>query len=250
MPPAGFEPAPRGLKGRRSNQLSYRWRRLSPVTEPSARPSTIGAAGTLIHAAGWYCRPGGCARGEPSPSRAASFTTTQTAVTVIVAAGGSIPRSSRWPSRPVRRGLGPLSLTEPSFLVAQRCSAADRSSCPQEQLAVTVAEPLPVGCAAPLARLVLHAREDAALTPVRVFSLICLPVREFGLIRLARDRLRLDPVARQRARLDLLAADLPGRVDGAAQRDEERQAGDDVGKKVSAPGGIRTRAARLKRPPL
>ena len=24
MPPAGFEPAPRGLKGRRSNQLSYR----------------------------------------------------------------------------------------------------------------------------------------------------------------------------------------------------------------------------------
>jgi len=24
MPPAGLEPAPRGLKGRRSNQLSYR----------------------------------------------------------------------------------------------------------------------------------------------------------------------------------------------------------------------------------
>ncbi len=26
VPPAGFEPAPRGLKGRRSNQLSYRGR--------------------------------------------------------------------------------------------------------------------------------------------------------------------------------------------------------------------------------
>ena len=37
MPPAGFEPAPRGLKGRRSNQLSYRGE--SPIVEadgPSA----------------------------------------------------------------------------------------------------------------------------------------------------------------------------------------------------------------------
>lgn len=29
MPPAGLEPAPRGLKGRRSNQLSYRGERPS-----------------------------------------------------------------------------------------------------------------------------------------------------------------------------------------------------------------------------
>lgn len=48
MPPAGLEPAPRGLKGRRSNQLSYRgevpmveggWVRRSEVQERSGRPS-------------------------------------------------------------------------------------------------------------------------------------------------------------------------------------------------------------------
>ena len=46
VPPAGLEPAPRGLKGRRSNQLSYR----------GERPSSDG--GGLIAAAGGSARPG------------------------------------------------------------------------------------------------------------------------------------------------------------------------------------------------
>ena len=49
MPPAGLEPAPRGLKGRRSNQLSYRGRRLDrpiPRRKIAAASEFYGLAST------------------------------------------------------------------------------------------------------------------------------------------------------------------------------------------------------------
>jgi hypothetical protein len=40
VPPAGLEPAPRGLKGRRSNQLSYRGE--APIVDGGAPNATTG----------------------------------------------------------------------------------------------------------------------------------------------------------------------------------------------------------------
>src|SRR6476659_8138639 len=53
MPPAGFEPAPRGLKGRRSNQLSYRGAgiRVEPRPESASGRGHSELAAEFVHGA-------------------------------------------------------------------------------------------------------------------------------------------------------------------------------------------------------
>jgi hypothetical protein len=88
MPPAGLEPAPRGLKGRRSNQLSYRGRsrRFGSASRfPTALPFKGRASGRVgvgsTYPPGWYTGPPAfTVLTEPR-----GFSTrTQIAVTVIV----------------------------------------------------------------------------------------------------------------------------------------------------------------------
>src|SRR5262249_21738140 len=80
VPPPGFEPGPRGLKGRRSNQLSYRGEAVMVVQESSGRPCSG------VDASAWVrrgMRPARRAANPPStPRRRAS----------AIAAGSSAPK--------------------------------------------------------------------------------------------------------------------------------------------------------------
>ena len=71
VPPAGFEPAPRGLKGRRSNQLSYRGVRPMVIRSGKLGQPLLGRRGLGVGAAGDAARP---ASGVTGLDRAAQGT--------------------------------------------------------------------------------------------------------------------------------------------------------------------------------
>src|SRR4051794_21160211 len=69
VPPAGFEPAPRGLKGRRSNQLSYRGVRPMVIRSGKLGQPLLGGRGFGMGAAGKAAGPAGSGGGLPPPAQ-------------------------------------------------------------------------------------------------------------------------------------------------------------------------------------